>query len=307
MAAKGKAMPQKIDFNLIYALNLLLEEGSVGGAAEKMNLSAPAMSRILGRIRRQFDDPIMVRAGKNLVPTPRALALKRQLSDIIEQATALIAPTESFDPQGLERTFTIRANDIFIGALAGGLLETLREMAPLSSLKFIAESDTDDDALRMGKVDLVIGSSRNWHPEIKTQSLFASTFQALVRRGHPIIDQVTPETLTHYPHISVSRRGRTQGPIDDALRDLGLQRNVTLTLPGFHSAMMLTMKSDFILPLPRHVLQGVSSVSLPLVEIELPLALESVFIVQAWHPRLDRDPAHQWLRQTIKDFFLRRE
>jgi DNA-binding transcriptional LysR family regulator len=73
--------------------------------------------------------------------------------------------------------------------------------------------------------------------------------------GHPIIGQVTPEILTHYPHISVSRRGRTQGPIDDALRDLGLQRNVALTLPGFHSAMMLTMKSDFILPLPRHVLQ----------------------------------------------------
>lgn len=87
----------------------------------------------------------------------------------------------------------------------------------------------------------------------------------------------------------------------------GLQRNVALTLPGFHSAMMLTMKSDFILPLPRHVLQGVSGIGLPLEEIELPLVLESVFIVQAWHPRLDRDPAHQWLRQTIKQFFLQRE
>ncbi|MBN5417364.1 LysR family transcriptional regulator [Serratia marcescens] len=300
-------MPQKIDFNLIYVLNLLLEEGSVSGAAEKMNLSAPAMSRILGRIRRQFDDPIMVRAGKHLVPTPRALELKRQLGDIIEQATALIAPSDAFEPGKLTRTFTIRANDIFIGALAGGLLETLRESAPLSGLKFIAESDGEDDALRSGKVDLVIGSSRDWHPEIKTQSLFTSTFQALVRPGHPIIGRVTPETLTHYPHISVSRRGRTQGPIDDALRDLGLQRNVALTLPGFHSAMMLTMKSDFILPLPRHVLQGVSNIHLPLAELELPLELESVFIVQAWHPRLDRDPAHRWLRQTIKQFFLQRE
>ncbi|WP_440590026.1 LysR family transcriptional regulator [Providencia vermicola] len=249
-------MPQKVDFNLIYALNLLLEEGSVVGAAEKMNLSAPAMSRILGRIREQFNDPIMVRAGKNLVPTPRALELKQRLTQIIEQAEALIQPSEIFDPKTLERTFTIRANDIFIGALGGGLLETLREMAPRSSLKFIAESDIDDDALRTGKVDLVIGSSRNWHPEIKAQSLFTSTFQALVRPNHPIIRNVTPETLTHYPHISVSRRGRTQGPIDDALRDLGLQRNVVLTLPSFHSAMMLTMKSDYILPLPRHVLLG---------------------------------------------------
>ncbi|MEW7000029.1 LysR family transcriptional regulator [Serratia ureilytica] len=183
----------------------------MSGAAEKMNLSAPAMSRILGRIRRQFDDPIMVRAGKHLVPTPRALELKRQLGEIIEQAAALIAPNESFEPGKLTRTFTIRANDIFIGALAGGLLETLRDMAPLSGLKFIAESDSEDDALRSGKVDLVIGSSRDWHPEIKTQSLFTSTFQALVRPGHPIIGRVTPETLTHYPHISVSRRGRTQG------------------------------------------------------------------------------------------------
>lgn len=300
-------MPQKIDFNLIYALNLLLEEGSVGGAAEKMNLSAPAMSRILGRIRDQFNDPIMVRAGRNLVPTPRALELKEQLRGIISQAEALIEPNESFCPTRLERTFIIRANDIFIGALGGGLLEELREMAPLSRLQFIAENDIDDDSLRNGKVDLVIGSSRNWHTEIKAQSLFTSTFQALVRQGHPIIGQVTPETLTEYPHISVSRRGRTEGPIDDALRDLGLQRNVALTLPGFHSAMMLTMKSDYILPLPRHVLQGVSCINLPLVEIDLPLALESVSIVQAWHPRLDRDPAHQWLRQTIKQFFLNRE
>lgn len=300
-------MPQKIDFNLIYALNLLLEEGSVNAAAEKMNLSAPAMSRILGRIREQFNDPIMVRAGRNLVPTPRALELKQQLGHIIAQAEALVEPNGTFDPHTLERTFVIRANDIFIGALGGGLLEMLREMAPLSSLKFIAESDIDDDALRSGKVDLVIGSSRNWHPEIKAQSLFTSTFQALVREGHPIIGQVTPETLTDYPHISVSRRGLTQGPIDDALRDLGLVRKVALTLPGFHSAMMLTMKSDYILPLPRHVLQGVSSINLPLVEIDLPLELESVFIVQAWHPRLDRDPAHQWLRHTIKQYFLNRE
>ncbi|MEX6315737.1 LysR family transcriptional regulator [Providencia manganoxydans] len=113
-------MPQKIDFNLIYALNLLLEEGSVNAAAEKMNLSAPAMSRILGRIREQFNDPIMVRAGRNLVPTPRALELKQQLGHIIAQAEALVEPNGAFDPHTLERTFVIRANDIFIGALGAG-------------------------------------------------------------------------------------------------------------------------------------------------------------------------------------------
>lgn len=170
-------MPQKIDFNLIYALNLLLEEGSVSGAAEKMNLSAPAMSRILGRIRRQFDDPIMVRAGKHLVPTPRALELKRQLGEIIEQAAALIAPNDAFEPGKLTRTFTIRANDIFIGALAGGLLETLRDMAPLSGLKFIAESDGEDDALRSGKVDLVIGSSRDWHRKSRRRACSPAPFR----------------------------------------------------------------------------------------------------------------------------------
>ncbi|MDQ9454696.1 LysR family transcriptional regulator, partial [Escherichia coli] len=90
------------------------------------------------------------------------LELKRQLGEIIEQAAALIAPNESFEPGKLTRTFTIRANDIFIGALAGGLLEPLRDMAPLSGLKFFAESDGEDDALRSGKVDLVIGSSRDW-------------------------------------------------------------------------------------------------------------------------------------------------
>ena len=206
------------DMNLLVALDALLDEGSVVGAAQRMNLSPAAMSRTLGRIRDALGDPILVRAGRGLVPTPRALALREQVHGLVEQAGQVFRSRDDVDLVNLDRAFNIRTNDLFIALYGAQLLRMMLAQAPHTVLRFVPEGSGDDDAvLRNGQIDLIISSAIELGPEIKVQSLFNTYFVGLAREGHPIFDaQITPERFAAYPQISVSRRGRANGPIDVA-------------------------------------------------------------------------------------------
>ena len=292
------------DMNLLVALDALLDEGSVVGAAQRMNLSPAAMSRTLGRIREALGDPILVRAGRGLVPTPRALALREQVSALVEQAGQVFRSGDDVDLPSLERAFNIRTNDLFIALYGAQLLRMMHEQAPRTVLRFVPESgDEDDDAvLRDGRTDLIISSSIDLGPEIKVQRLFHTVYVGLARRDHPIFDsEITPERFAVYPQISVSRRGRANGPIDAELANYKVQRRVALITPSFHSAMFSLPDSDLILPMPANILNSVAKLGLPLRSFQIPLALERVTVMQAWHPRFHHDPAHRWLRQTLKN------
>lgn len=289
------------DMNLLIALDTLLDEGSVVGAAQRMNLSAAAMSRTLTRIRHAVGDPILVRAGRGLVPTPRALALRARVRSLVEQATVVFTSHNEVDLSTLKRCFNLRANGVFSAAFGGQLLESMRTHAPHTVLCFVPEGGGEDDALREGLIDLYISATRDFSPEVKLQSLFSTQFVGLARTGHPLFDQeITPQRFASYDHVSVSRRGRACGPIDTALAGMGLTRRVGLITPSFHSAIFLLPESDLILSLPEHVQQKVAHLGLPLRSFALPLSLSSVNVMQAWHPRFDNDPAHRWLRQTLK-------
>lgn len=289
------------DLNLLIALDALLEEGSVVGAAQRMHLSAPAMSRTLARIRETVGDPILVKVGRRMVPTPRAVALREQVRQSVEAAVRLLQPTQEVDLATLERQFNLHANDTFTGAFGGLLLEHVRREAPHSVLRFQPESDTEDDVLHDGKVDLYISAMRQMGAEIRVQPLFTTTFVGLAREDHPIFDdEITPGQFASYDQISVSRRGRTSGPIDTALATLGLKRTVSLVVPTFHSAVFALSSSDLILPLPEHVVSTVRKMGVRARPFALPIPLETVVIVQAWHPRFQHDPAHQWLRRVIR-------
>jgi len=294
------------DMNLLVALDALLDEGSVVGAARRMNLSPAAMSRTLTRIRSAVGDPILVRAGRGLVPTPKALALRNQVRSVVEQATQVFFSGDEVDLTTLERCYSLRANDVFVAAFGAQLLETMREKAPRTVLRFVPEGEGEDDALREGRIDLYISATRNLGPEIKVQSLFTTTFVGLARVDHPIFqEEITPKRFASYAQVSVSRRGRATGPIDTALAGMGLQRRVALITPSFHSAMFALPDSDLLLPMPEHVLWSVSRLGLPLRSFRIPMALETVMIMQAWHPRFDNDSAHRWMRQTLKEICAR--
>lgn len=174
--------------NLLVALNVLLEEGSVVGAARRMHLSPPAMSRTLSRIREAVGDPIMVRAGRKLVPTPRALELQEQVRQLVDQARDLFNTRETIQLDKLERCFTLRSNNTLVGGLATRILEIFSKEAPRCTLRFAPESDIDDEALRQNRIDLYIGASSWMEPEVKTQQLLTTRFVGLARQGHPIFD-----------------------------------------------------------------------------------------------------------------------
>lgn len=289
------------DMNLLIALDALLDEGSVVGAARRMNLSPAAMSRTLTRIREAIGDPILVRAGRGLVPTPKALELRDRVRDLVEQAEQLFHAARVVDLSSLRRRFSIRANDFFVGIYGGKLFDTLQRQAPHCELRFAPEGDGDDDSLREGRIDLSVSNNRPLMPEVKVQNLFSTQFVGLVREDHPLLDEeITAERFARYPHISMSRRGIARGPIDTALNELGLERHVALIAPSFHAAMFALPDTDLILPVPRETLLSVRRLGMKLRSFTLPIPLPTVVLSQAWHPRFDNDPAHRWMRETLK-------
>ena len=289
------------DMNLLVALDALLDEGSVVGAARRMNLSPAAMSRTLTRIREAIGDPILVRAGRGLVPTPKALELREQVRDLVEQAAQLFHSARVVDLGSLRRRFSIRANDFFIGIYGGKLFDTMERQAPHCELRFVPEGDGDDEALREGRIDLSVSNNRPLMPEVKVQNLFSTQFVGLVREDHPLLDEeITAERFAGFSHISMSRRGIARGPIDTALNALGLERRVAVIAPSFHAAMFALPDSDLILPVPKETLLSVRRLGLKLRSFTLPIPLPTIMLTQAWHPRFDNDPAHRWLRETLK-------
>ncbi|MFC3656417.1 LysR family transcriptional regulator [Xanthomonas hyacinthi] len=290
------------DLNLLFALDVLLEEGSVVGAAKRMNLSPPAMSRTLSRIRDTLGDPVFVQAGRKLVPTPRALALREQVRMAVEQATQVLTPSAEVDLKTLERRFNVRANDVFAGMHSGRLLEAMATEMPRAMLRFSPEDDdVDDEALRSGRIDLFISASRKLGPEIRVQPLFTTTFVGVARERHPIFEgDMTPERLSRWGHIGVSRRGKSVGPIDTALEAQGLRRHVALVVSTPYAALFALQDSDLLLPLPEHLARGALAAGLRIRLFDLPVPLETVLLTQAWHPRFQSDASHQWLRRTIR-------
>lgn len=290
------------DLNLLIALDALFEEGSVVGAARRMNLSAPAMSRTLGRIREALGDPVLVRAGRGLAPTPRALQLREQVRGVIEQAHLVFNAGREVDMMTLERTFSIRANDVFVGTYGGRMRELFKAQAPCSVLRFVPEGDGDDDAMEQGRIDLHISAAGKLSADTKVQNLFSTSFFGAAHEAHPIFaGEITAERFVAFDHIAVSRRGRWYGPIDEDLEALGLSRRVAQIMPTFHSAIFAAADSDLILPqMPSVMLARLERLGVPLRLFELPIPVRSAIVVQAWHPRLDSDLAHRWLRRSIK-------
>jgi DNA-binding transcriptional LysR family regulator len=186
---------------------------------------------------------------------------------------------------------------------SGRLLEAVAANMPRAMLRFSPEEDdVDDEALRSGQIDLLISGSRKLGPEIRVQPLFTTTFIGIARENHPIFENdITAEQLTRWSHIGVSRRGKFTGPIDTALEALGLRRHVALVVSTPFTAFFALQDSDLLLPLPEHLVRSALAAGLRIRSFDLPVPLETVIFTQAWHPRFQSDPAHQWLRRTICD------
>ncbi|MBM2623658.1 LysR family transcriptional regulator [Actinoplanes sp. LDG1-06] len=291
----------QLDLNLLTALDALLEEGSVGGAARRLHLSEPATSRALGRIRAAIGDPILVRSGRAMVPTPRAQAIRAEVHALVERAQAVFTPPGEPDLGRLERTFTVLASDAAI-SLGPDLLARVRAVAPQVVLRFLGETPTADAAqLRDGPADLDIGVIHRPPPEIRVEPLVTDTMAVVVRAGHPLATgRLTRPRLAAAAHVSASRRGKLTGPVDDDLAEHGLRRQVAMVVPTFSAGLLVVARTDLVGLMPRG-LGAATLESLGLVALDPPMPLPPIEIGMAWHQRYDADGAHSWLRSVVRE------
>lgn len=287
------------DLNLLVTLDVLLREGSVAKAARQLRLSPSAMSRALARLREATGDPLLVRAGRGLVPTPRALELRGRVGMLVEQAQAALRPAASLDLARLDRVFTLRTSEGFVETFGAALVTRVAAAAPDVRLRFMAKPERDSVQLRDGTVDLETGVvGRDMGPEMRTQALFRDRFIAVVRTGHPLLGgTVTVEAYTAADHVAVTRLRPDKGPIDQALQELGLERRVAAYAAGYAGALAVARGSDLVATVSaRHT----AALRTGMAAFELPFGIPPVTVCLLWHPRLDADPAHRWLRGIVR-------
>ncbi len=289
-----------VDLNLLYTLDVLLSECSVTRAGVKLKLSPSAMSRALARLRAVTGDQLLVRAGRGLVPTPRATQMRDRVRELVEEAQAVLRPAAGLDLSTLERTFAIRASDGLAELMGPRLIQKVQSEAPGVRLHFLRKLDKDSSGLRDGSLDFETGVVAGpISPEVKAQALFADRYVGVVRSDHPLARrEISPADYVEWNHVLTWRAGLDLGEIDQALSKLKLKRNVMATVDGFAAALALARVSDLVATVPdKHT----ASLRTGMHSFQLPVFTPDFTISLLWHPRLDDDPAHRWMRTCIRD------
>jgi DNA-binding transcriptional LysR family regulator len=291
-----KPMP---DLNLLITLDVLLTEGSVAGAARRLNLSPSAMSRALARLREVTGDPLLVRAGRGLVSTPRAIELRNLVGPLVDSAKAVLRPAETLDLAKLVRRFTLRTSEGFVETFGPQLLSLVEAQAPGVTLQFLTKPDKESAPLRDGEVDLETGViDADTAPELRALPLFDDHWVGVVRQGHPLTDG--PMTATRFAasgHILVLRRGLHNREIDEAVQVAGLERRIATVVNGFATAVALARNTDFVATVPERHTEGLRK---GLHSFALPIEVVGFTVSMLWHPRMDGDQAHRWLRGCVR-------
>ena len=290
-----------IDLNLLRVLDALLDTGSVVGAAARLHLSPPAVSRSLGRLRKLLGDPLFVRAGRELVPTELAKSLRAPAQAALGEALNVLRPSMSTDPINLKRRFAIRADDSIIAVLALPLMERVRFVAPGVDIDFLRDDPNYVAHLRNGEIDVRIGVHIEEHRDTTSEVLLSDRFVAIVRQDHPLAGRrLTHRRFAEAHHVTVSPVGKRTGPIDAALAEVGLDRKHITTVTSFVVAAHLVATTDLAGSVPRTIARTMAR-TLPIVSLEIPLALPTFDVCLTWHDRHGNDPSHQWLRNQIAD------
>ncbi|MGL5819693.1 MAG: LysR family transcriptional regulator [Phycicoccus sp.] len=293
---------QDIDLNLLPVLRVILEEGNVTRAADRLHLSVSATSRALDRCRRAFADPLLVRRGRGVVPTPRATALLPSLIQALQEVASVTMAERPFDPAQFAGVTALRASDAVVAVLGGRLAQLVHSQAPGAELRFESETDHDVADIVAGRVAIGVGSYSDLHPELDVEHLVTEQLVGVVRAGHPGVrgTRLGPARFAALDHVVVSRKGAAWGPIDDTLDARGHRRAVVAVVPSTMAALAMVESSDATTVAPRTVatrfarLGGVKTYALPMPAAE-------VQVVQIWHQRFSADPEHRWFRSCVRE------
>lgn len=286
------------DLDLLRCFVHLHRERHLTRAAKQAGLSQPAMSRALGRLRTTFGDPLFVRASSGMVPTPRAEALAPQIKAVLHAAGALVQPVR-FDPAQLSRTFVIGSVDFSDVTLVPPLVDALQRTAPGVSITTRPLGEGTGEALASGQLDLVVGVPVSIPGDAMTSFLFEDGYLCAVRRDHPGVGRrLTLERYVELPHLVIAPRGAPGSAVDAALEARKLMRRVVVRTHTFLSAPAIVASSDLVLTAPSRLLEQLAP-KFGLRLLPPPLPLPRFKIWQAWHPRVQHDPAHAWFRGKV--------
>ncbi len=289
-----------IDVGLVVPLAALLEEKNVTRAARRVGLSPSATSHALGRLRIVIGDPLLVRAGRSLVRTPRGEELLDPARRAVAELESVFRPPAKLDPSTLRAAFRIATTDHGQLVVLGEVDRLLSREAPLVDLYAVPHDRGSYAAMRDGQADVAISVFRDVPPDFGHVALWEDELVAVVRAGHPLArGRVTERRFVAFDHALVTPLGTTpRGPIDEALAARGLSRRVARTFPTFVDAAHFVAESDYVMALPATVVRRVARV-LQLRPIRAPVPMLRYTMTMIWQRRLDADPAHAWLRSIL--------
>ncbi len=288
-----------IDLDLLKALDALLEEGSVTRAARRSRLTQPAMSRALGRLREALGDPLLVRSGRGLVPTPRAESLRPRLHEALLQLDAAVGDAPVFDPAKARRTFHIETADYGMAVVVPSLLSALAVEAPGVDVVVHPQGGDFEGALADGAIDVVVLPKRGSAVGLVWSKLLEDDHVCLVREGHPGVGRtLTLARFCALRHVLVSPALRARGAVDEALGKLGRRREIAVRVPSFLVAPRIVAETDLVAVVPRRLAE-LARRDVGVRALPLPLAVPSLRVSMAWHERMRRDPGHVWFRRRL--------
>lgn len=298
-----------LDLNLLRYLVALVQEASVSRAAERLGVTQPAVSAALKRLRAAFDDPLLVRSGQLMSPTPRALELAEHMAPMLRGVHEMVHRRGAFEPARARRSFTLMGSDYVQFFVLPELCAQLEVRAPQLQIEHRpANPDKVEAWLASGQVDLGIGYLASPAPALRSRLLFADEQVCVVRRDHPVLKGMsagpkpawTAEQYAALSHVAISPGGAGYygARIDALLKSLSIRRRVALTLPSFLAMPYVVARTDYIATVPGRFARYFAGL-LPLAIVPPPLALPAFEISMFWHERMHADLPHVWLRQEV--------
>jgi DNA-binding transcriptional LysR family regulator len=289
-----------VDLNLLVVLAVLLEEASVTRAAARLGRTQSAVSHALDRLRDALGDPLFVRSGQRMFPTPRAEALRAPVAEVTSRLLDLWVRAPPFDAARAERRFSISASDYLLGVLVPQLVQRLRAAAPGVGLVIHGPKSRLPERLARGELDFGLVVYLEDRPSLFTQRLFQDRFVCVVAADHPAIKKkLDRAAFLRHPHALVSPLGGATGYVDRELARTGESRNVAVVLPDFLVAPRVLHGTDLILTLPERVARLFEGGEIRI--LEPPIDLPPIVAQLLWHERLSRDAAAVWFRKVVEE------
>ena len=289
---------RSFDLNLLIVFDALMQERSVTRAGSRIGLSQPAMSHALNRLRHVLKEELFVRTPEGMVPTPRAEMLAQPIRNVLSEIQLALEPA-AFDPVASDRRFALAVNNYAAAVLASPLVATVSATAPAIRLDLRPSGTLDIvGLLDRGDLDLALGSTDSPGDRFATAPLLEDPFVMVMRRGHPASRRkLSAAAFAALPHLEISSSLEDTGFIDRWLAESGCVRRIALRAP-YISAAQILVQSDLVATLSRRFAQELVR-DHPLLVRKSPYDSPRVRTVMLWHRRLDRHPAHRWLRHVI--------